>query len=277
MIEREVDQLLRQAAAATLRSADVIRQHTPHDAPSRPFRRWYVVAVGASLLVATVVVVLWAWPSWRPPSSIIIDSVASIEAARGVRFSGTTTMSGPSVPLKGSLTGVVDFANRIRWSRVEYEEEPEAGFEFLATDTAAYVRFDPADSWRQVRIDSDVFRPADPVDPHGLLSRLAVTADVHAQGSDTVRGIACERFTSTAEAKDLFPGAAADPAMQLTGQVRVELCIDSSDLLRQLGTTFDVGDGVTQTVLDFYDYGARIDLEAPPDDQIIEDPTTDSG
>ena len=179
--------------------------------------------------------------------------------------------------------------------------------EIRVVDGAMYVQGEalgaPEDQWLHMGPTSGL-TGADPTgfgtDPSRTLEHLRSVGDVETVGTETVREVATTHYrTSTPLGRlveEQLDELASEPALpegwleeNADVEVGIEAWIADDGLVRRMRTAMELpgppmGAGAssitvsTEVVLELYDFGVAVDVEAPPADQVIEmdelDPST---
>ena len=113
----------------------------------------------------------------------------------------------------------------------------------------------------------------------------AVGGDVKKVGEEEVRGVDTTHYSATVDF-DKFPAAvpaseraavkkSIDNLVKLTGQRRipVDVWVDDDKVVRRVGQTMKTkvpGAGSMQMkmIIEYYDFGTKVDVKAPPADQV---------
>lgn len=232
------------------------------------------------------------------PQALLDRAPDALERAGTARFTMTVSSTG-AVRDAFSADGAQDLrTGALRMSVHTGEGEPEA--ETLLVDNQLYVRSElsalfglEAGTW--VRFDLEAAAAdsglatseellSSNAGPVALLQQLRGAAeDVQSLGRDEVRGVTTTRLqvtVVTARAIDQAPAEVREQlrayaeATGLPDRYPLEVWIDRDALPRRIRTVLDATDGgrtVTQQVeLELFDYGAPVDLDAPPPDRVVE-------
>lgn len=124
----------------------------------------------------------------------------------------------------------------------------------------------PGGKWMKLPADPDDSDGLAEMDPRAILGDMQAAAEeVSVVGEDQVRGVNATHYHFVVDAKkaaELQPAGGVDTAP-------VDIWIDEDGLVRRLRATDDGGgDASGQYVVEFFDFGADLDIEPPPADTI---------
>ena len=154
--------------------------------------------------------------------------------------------------------------------------------EMRVVDGVAYMLIDEDGGWMKFDEDEmglieDLFMPL--FDPYSLLEELGVDpSDAKHEGSGDVRGKKAERYTITVPPRDVDQDIEA--FMPIGKELKVEFWVGEDGLpvrvvFESSGTAkdfdFEGDEAVTfRMVVDLFDYGKPVDVDAPPEDEIVD-------
>jgi hypothetical protein len=155
---------------------------------------------------------------------------------------------------------------------------PEVARELPAGKT--WVKFDLAKLGKQKGINFEELMQLGGSDPSQSLDLLrAASNDFAAVGDEAVRGVQTTHYRGTIDMEKLAqqgPAKARESYRRIieeTGQkqIPVDIWIDEDGLTRRLRYEQKMpGGGSTDFTQEFYDFGADVDVEAPPANQVID-------
>ena len=178
-----------------------------------------------------------------------------------------TTGSGPSF----SGTGAIDYADKtgelVMTSKGMELPGGEMQVRFIGRTTyvgftlLGHLRWQKETESAPTGADRFVPGPGGP-NPDGLLSMLKdASTRVERLGEEEVRGVSTEHYRANLDKSRLGEDAPEQP-----DEVVVEAWIDDEGLVRRLRVP--LGDVETLTV-ELFDFGAKVEVEAPPADEIV--------
>jgi hypothetical protein len=180
----------------------------------------------------------------------VASAATKVERAKTMRFAVTAEIDG--FELVGE--GAIDLARkRMRAST----EHPRLGaFETIFVDDVIFVKAPRLletgeKQWAKIE---DLGVAGELPDPSEALSLLRKAGQFEPEGSEDVRGVATTRYRGrmTVESEIAPEGSV------------VEAWVDADGYLRRLR----YHDGRDTATMDFYDFGAAVDIEAPPADEV---------
>ncbi|MGZ4691781.1 MAG: hypothetical protein ACXVKA_12405 [Acidimicrobiia bacterium] len=233
-------------------------------------------------------------------SGFQVSTVAQgTEQARTAHYAGTHTWAqpggGPQVVTE--FEGEIDFdRHRTSYEGTDTNADGHTtssnsrhldGYSYFATanDPAPDGTQDsqpPKKPWTRSRdISSGSVTTLDVSDVPGLLANLKAGAATQEQlGRDSVRGVATEHYRYTSPARH------APSQLEAMGSFRSvkttwEVWVDDQQRLRRISDSSDapstgVGPnsfGPEHSVTEFFDFGAPVSIEAPPADQVMDEPS----
>ena len=262
-----------------------------------------IVLGTAAAAIAVVLVIAGVGGSGTEtaPRSTIADAAAATARTTGYRIAldATTEIPGQGrVAMKG--TGVMDPRGRrgrmtitlgaLRMEQVFsdfvfYMRSPL--FERQLPDGKSWVKVDIARVGRKIGFD---FNQITSGDPSQTLDQLrAVSGDVERVGRTRVRGVATTHYRATVDMRrypNLVPPAKRDAVRksverleELSGGVSKfpqEVWVGSDGRIRRIALEYSMRapgvDGRTKTslVMDLYGFGATVDAEIPPEDEVLD-------
>ena len=148
-----------------------------------------------------------------------------------------------------------------------------------------WIRIDLAAAGEELGIDFEElmqFQQADPT--QSLRFLLGASEDFERVGSEEVRGVETTHYRGTVDlskALDQIPADSRDAferALELVGDAKMpfEVWIDDDGLARRMKyeQPLSAGEGGDETkmvlTMDMYDFGVEVDVEPPPDDEVID-------
>jgi hypothetical protein len=203
------------------------------------------------------------------------------------------TIEGGGIPgqVKVSASGAQDHGRR----RGEFNMEVRAAdqsqrFEMRILDDDVYLRVPGDANWQHFDAAAVGGPGSGASDPTAALDYLrGVSGEVESQGTEPVRGVDTRKLHADVDvglAAQQVGGAARRGilALQQLGvtTIPVDVWIDDRGRLRREFAALDInqqGQQATMTItLELFDYGVPVDVEAPPDGQVVEgDPSTLGG
>jgi hypothetical protein len=203
------------------------------------------------------------------------------------------TLEGAGIPgqVKVSASGAQDHGSR----RGDYHLEVSAAdrsqrFEMRIVDDDVYLRVPGEATWQRFDAAAVGGPGSGASDPTAALDYLrGVSGSVEDQGTETVRGVDTRKLHADVDvglAAQQVRGAARGGilALQQLGvtTIPVDVWIDDQGRLRREFATLDIsnqGQQARMTItLELFDYGVPVDVEAPPERQVVEgDPSSLSG
>jgi hypothetical protein len=113
--------------------------------------------------------------------------------------------------------------------------------------------------------------------PGGTLDALRGAGAVERVGTDTVRGVSTTHYHATVDpqqALDKAPPALRDKVKQgldqLGGPIPVDVWIDGDGQARKITTDIDAKDTLVSTSIEYFDFGTKVDVTAPPADDVLD-------
>jgi hypothetical protein len=232
-----------------------------------------VAVVLAAALAIGLVACGAAEPTADPATSVRRASAATVRAGTA-RFEVRWIAPGEGFAPQGTCDGSVSYTpKRLRILCLLHADDARVEMEMVTIGDADYVRFegsdelglpvDPKKPW--IRSDDmddegDTFRLFDPVALLEDLRSAARRTDV--LGPADVRGVAAQHFQVTVEREKAQLFARAEGPATLP----VDVWIDADRLIRRLR----VEDAGETTTIEFFRFGAPVEIEAPPADQVAE-------
>lgn len=119
-------------------------------------------------------------------------------------------------------------------------------------------------------------------DPGRLLDDLVEAGSLPEHvGSETVRGVECERYQLELDSRALLRQSleeaewserAIDLALDSLSPEPIEavVCVDADDRVRRIVTTSRSGGGTVTTTTEYFDFGVDADIEAPPESEVVD-------
>jgi hypothetical protein len=194
------------------------------------------------------------------------------------------------------LAGALDYradAVRLTVERYELRDANDLGgeltdFEVIVVDGWSYTRglpFEPVAKGQWVKSEAEGAEDAEDrlgqtvlFGPDRLLDYLRATSDdVREVGREDVRGTPTQHYRAVVDLERVLEGAPAESREELRSELEektlpIDVWIDDDGLARRVRLVdHDDEDSATVTV-EFYDFGADADIEAPPADQVVADP-----
>jgi hypothetical protein len=195
----------------------------------------------------------------------LVGAVERTEASPTVRFEirSTTRFDDSSLPMV--CVGVLDRARGA--ASIECEWGASDAFAYLSIGNTTYVRYPrqsiaelPAGKvWVKVPAGADDPGPIDELRPEAILGMLRkASSETERIGREDVRGVPTVRYRLT---------VACDGAqLACDGMAPVDVWIDEDGLLRRIETADDVG----EATIEFFDFGAAVEIEPPSEDEVID-------
>jgi hypothetical protein len=208
-----------------------------------------------------------------------------------------------------SAEGVVDFSARrgrftIDFAKITQGLVPGEA-EYLVDGTTIYFRFPPAvarelpddkvwwrfdfdDVGKELGIDLESLASLQSNDPTAVLQFLRGSGEVTEVGRETLRGADTTHYRATldlARARESVPEDVREAYDQATATLGVdtlpaEIWVDEEGRMRKLTFSVDLSkaklpdgasaSGVLHMTMELYDFGVRVDVAAPPADQVGE-------
>jgi hypothetical protein len=113
--------------------------------------------------------------------------------------------------------------------------------------------------------------------PKGTLDALRGAGEVEKVGTDTLRGVATTHYRATIDPQKALedaPPALHDKVQKgldaLGGPVPVDVWIDGDGQARKIATDVDVKGVKASTTIEYYDFGTKVDVSAPPADEVLD-------
>lgn len=176
----------------------------------------------------------------------------------------------------GAMESVVD-------GTISYLRSPF--FTSMVNAPTPWIRIDPAALESVTGMDMSQLSGLTSNDPNAQLAFLAgvVEGSVEELGEGEVRGTPTTRFRATVDLRQAAEdaGAVTDPEQfeqfvaTLGGSdLTVEVDLDEDDRVRMLSYEHELpaesGGGRQQIELEYFDFGAEVDISIPPDDQVTD-------
>jgi len=214
-------------------------------------------------------------PARRAQLTFDLSSLAELFKSFGSSFGGT---------VKGDLGSPEDWMLEV----IQDGDTVYVRFPLIAKDLPAgktWIKGDSKDLSRGQMSQFGSLAGTDPRDVFGLLK--AVSGSIEAVGTEKIRGVETSHYRATidlAKVEQLVPeaqrqslGGLDQSAKQagLTG-LPLEIWIDSDQRVRKLSIDLDAKQPGTDAsvkaavVVELYDYGAPLELELPPADQVAD-------
>jgi len=214
-------------------------------------------------------------PARRAQLTFDLSSLAELFKSFGSSFGGT---------VKGDLGSPEDWKLEV----IQDGDTVYVRFPLIAKDLPAgktWIKGDSKDLSRGQMSQFGSLAGTDPRDVFGLLK--AVSGSIEAVGTEKIRGVETSHYRATidlAKVEQLVPeaqrqslGGLDQSAKQagLTG-LPLEIWIDSDQRVRKLSIDLDAKQPGTDAsvkaavVVELYDYGAPLELELPPADQVAD-------
>lgn len=201
----------------------------------------------------------------EPNLSAALEQTEAIPTVRFEISSATVFDDGSSSTV---CVGALDRAREA--ARIECEWGADNRFALLAIGDTTYLRYPrevmgelPAGKvW--VTAPKDAV-PLDELRPDTILDMLRqASGETERVGREDVRGVETVRYRLT---------VACDGArLACDGVAPVDVWIDDDGLLRRIQIDDDSGEGT----IEFFDFGAEIEIEAPPDDEVVDGSSLDT-
>jgi hypothetical protein len=255
--------------------------------------------VVSSLALATLLVGCGG----EDPQQLLDGASEALEAAGTSRFEMSVQAAGEEAPLAaegaqdlgtGALRMAIDLGDEATSTETlllgtdVYVRSPL--FELFTGDPETWVRVDLTETAAEQGLDADALLGSN-TGPAALLAQLeGATDEVEELGDEEVRGVATTKLRVSVDTQAALERS--DPSIreqlrtyadqvELPERYPMELWIDDDGLVRRIRTVVDVatveggggddGPGATQeTVLELYDFGVSVDLDAPREDRTVE-------
>lgn len=233
---------------------------------------------------------------------LIAGSADKAAAAKTARMSGEVTIEARgqrrTLPLDGALdfgSGAFEFTYGMSQLGI-----PGAGHAELAArvvDGVMYVNLGDlaggsgkglstltgAKTWMQVDLtslgvgSSGAGGGLTDANPGGTLDSLRGAGDVSRLGTETLRGVETTHYKATIDpqkALEKTPADLRDKVQKgldaLGGSIPAEVWIDGDGQTRKIAMNLDTDSGTVSTNIEYYDFGADVDVSAPPADDVFD-------
>jgi LppX_LprAFG lipoprotein len=239
-------------------------------------------------------------PSESSAQEAVLQAGSKTQAAESARISFTGTMSGG--PASGTIEGEGAFSGRqgrmtmdlsglsggvglsgememIFDELVFYMKFPAAMTQGLPGGKE-WVKFDLAELGEQEGFDLQQMMQLSGTDPSQSLDLLrAAGTDFREVGEEEVRGVSTTHYEGTVDlekvAEQVPPEARESyrKLMELSGQgqIPMDVWIDDEGMTRRIAYEQKLGDGSTMALTqEYFDFGADVDVEPPPDDEVLD-------
>lgn len=198
----------------------------------------------------------------RDVGSFAFESVSDA-AGQGRTMSGQARFSDAGMEMKASSSGAQPM-ELILLGKAMYVKSPELG----AGDT--WLKIDLGDP------DSLYGMIGRATDPEVMFKAMESPKKLELIGSEAVDGVATNHYRITMDPSQYLEAMDFPAAMvgMLPEQLVTDMWVDEDDLPRKFAQTIDVGaagGGASTTEGTYSDFGADVEIEAPPDDQVTED------
>ena len=215
------------------------------------------------LAVAATIVFLVGCGAAENDPNLAAAAAAKTEALGSGRFDVTGTLEDGGDVASLSCTGSADYDRKRVHVRCDYE--PAGMFEAIAIGHDVYMRgeasFGPGteDKWEKDTEDVGEDTELSNLSPQHLLSLLReASSETRRVGEEEVRGDATVRYRLTVD---------CDTAeLDCEGSSPVDVWIAEDGVVRRIAIDDDDG----EVTFEFFDFGADVDIEAPPADQILD-------
>lgn len=214
------------------------------------------------LVIAVVVSALAAGCGGVENEPNLAQAAERTEALGTGRFEveGVLEEDGKRVPL--SCTGSADYERQRVHVRCEYGEL--GVLEAIAIERDSYFRGDfflgpgAGDKWEKDTIEVDDETSLGTLSPQKLLALLRkASSDTERIGEGEVRGDATVRYRLTVDCEAAV--------LECEGTAPVDVWIAEDGIVRRIAIDDDEG----EATFEFFDFGAQIDIEPPPADQLL--------
>ena len=211
-------------------------------------------------VAATVVFLVGCGAAANDPN--LAAAAAKTEALGSGRFEVSGTLKDSSDVISLSCTGSADYDRKRVHVRCDYD--PTGVFEAIAIGDDVYIRGEAAfgagtqDKWAKDTADVGEDTALSNLSPQHLLSLLRkASSETRPLGDEAVRGDATVRYRLTVD---------CDTAeLDCEGSAPVDVWIADDGVVRRIALDDDDG----KVTFEFFDFGADVDIEAPPADQIL--------
>jgi hypothetical protein len=251
-------------------------------------------------LTAVLVILLLALTACgSSPEDLLDGAPDALEEAGSSRFEMRVTAVGDGVDSRYAATGEQDYdtgtmrmeadlgldttsTETLALGDVMYLRSPM--FAMFTGDEETWVRVDVAASGEAAGLDVDALVEGQ-TGPAALLQQLRGAAgDIEELGEEDVRGVSTTRLRVIVDTERAIENSPPETREQLRAfseasgmppEYPMEVWIDDDGLPRRLSTVVEVEDEqvgtvTQQTVLELYDFGIRVDIEEPADDEVVE-------
>jgi LppX_LprAFG lipoprotein len=239
-------------------------------------------------------------PSSSSAQEAVLQAGSKTQAAESVRISFIGTISGG--PASGTIEGEGAFSGRQGRMTMDLSGlsggaaiggEIEMVFDELAfymkfpaammqeiPGGKEWVKFDLSKLGEQEGFDLQQMMQLSGTDPSQSLDLLlAAGTDFREVGEEEVRGVSTTHYEGTVDLEKVaeqVPEEARESyrrLLELSGQTEVpmEVWIDDEGLTRRIAYEQSLADGSTMALTqEYYDFGADVDVEPPPDDEVLD-------
>jgi len=226
-------------------------------------------------------------------SALLLVAVLPVAAACGAKNGGLASAPGAmndagssrvEMRLVGAKpafvgTGVIDYA-RDRGQLVITDTSggsvvPGGQMEGRFLDTTTYLGWNLFDKQQWVKEPHDISSGTDRLipgfggpSPDRLLGLLIKSSkEIEGLGSEQIRGVTTKHYRAHVDPKKL-----GDDVFPKDTELLVDAWVDGDQLVRRLRVPEEgEDDDEGATVIDFFDFGIEVDVEAPPADQVLSD------
>jgi hypothetical protein len=236
------------------------------------------------------------YPGLATPFAFTGEGAFDTEAERASFSFDLSSLAGLFGGLLGGLGGAdaPDFGNPAAWKidgvqdgAVVYVRFPAIAGELPAGKT--WVRVDSATAGKAAGFDLSELDQFTGEDPRTLLDFFkAVSGEIETVGSEELRGVTTTHYRATIDLRNydrLVPPAERKELSDMLGdlveqaglsEMPFDVWLDDEGYVRKVAATFSASppgqSGAFEASLAFelYDYGADVDIEPPPADQVVD-------
>jgi LppX_LprAFG lipoprotein len=242
-------------------------------------------------------------PASTTPSSSAAQEVAEAgaktQAAQSARIAFTGKITGAATD--GTISGEGEFAGR--QGRMTMDMSGFAGgqipgrMEMIFDELVFYmkfpeeiaqgmpggrdwIKFDLSELGEQAGIDLQQLMQLSGTDPSQSLDLLlAASDDFHEVGEEEIRGVATTHYAGTVNLEKVAEQAPPEARetyrrlleMSQQTEIPIEVWIDEDGLTRRMRYRQSMPDGSAMDLTtEYYDFGVEVDVEPPPDDEVID-------
>lgn len=220
---------------------------------------------------------------------LIAASADKADAAKTAKIAGSVTMQIGGKQQQVPIDGAVDVTRQAMSLTVDTGALglPSAGkgsFEMRVVDGVVYVHLGdlggklPGVKWLKVDVGSvpGASGALGQADPSATLDALRGAGEVKAVGEESVRGVSTTHYRVTIDLKraldrvpaDLKAQASAGLERMGTTTLPADVWIDGDGQARKISMSFDTPAGGVSETIEYYDYGAPVDVTAPPANEV---------